>query len=495
MELTRTTFDMIKGSLSSLRVTIASSLIGAVIRSLNDKLLDTVTVIDFGADPRGIADSTAAFQAAWDCCTDKAKVLGHGLRLRIPGGNYKITGKLNFNWRATDDTANDADTRRISIIGDGYGCTFINDMREDPQGEPLMYFDGGLTDPHLRISLYGFRIQRKGQDFKGWGFYFRNIAIMDMVNTDTHWFDHGAVFHDVIQCKIDHCQFGANKRGMVASKLNWTQPNVFDLRHVMFGGNKNSALTITNGANFKIDTCTFEGTGSSFTDDITVSYTGAPYEGGLGMMIVNSYFENNHVLSDVNVGSNEAASGNFIIEGNSFQRTSPERYCRQHLNLSPNNSAGKHRYHLRGNKFKFAGGYTHQVGDGSVVVQTPWAEVKEEGNLYEPQQPPTYGNNAIDGYNNKIVALAKISAGATPGVVNQYNVASVVRNATGVYTLNFIKPLTFPPYSIVATVEGALGTASVTGYSVNSLQITINDNTWSASNNIAFNVQATGVML
>lgn len=467
----------------------------AVTTGLDEYLMERVSVIRFGADPTGVKDSTAAFQAALDACSDKPGIFGHGRTMIVPGGNYKITAPLYYTWIA-DTTLVDNHTRRLSIRGDGSGCTFLN--YSGPAGTtPVLTVDGGLVDPHLRVSISGMRIQRPDQSRVGWGVYFKNVAIMQLQELDVHWFDHGVVFHDVISCKIDHCQFSVNQRGMVASKLLWTCPNVFDLRHVMFSSNAIQALNITDGANFKLDTCTFEGNGNNKSYESghrTIQYTGAPVEGGLGLYIVNSYFENNFVYADVCIESNNGEyPGSFCLELCSFQRTSPTRNCTTHVNLSPNSSGGKHRVYLRGNNFKFAGGYTHQSGDSSVIIQTDWVEMYDQGNVYHPMQAPQYQNRVVNGYDNKVVCTAQIAAGGA--VVYGHNVASVAKGSTGVYSINFKKALTSGSVVAVASTVTAPGRCIITGYSATGLQVTVQDSGGNATDAIAFNLIATGIML
>jgi len=60
---------------------------GAVKRDLDAKLKETVSVLDFGADKTGVANSKAAFQAAFDA----AAAAGGGTVL-IPDGAYLISG-------------------------------------------------------------------------------------------------------------------------------------------------------------------------------------------------------------------------------------------------------------------------------------------------------------------------------------------------------------------------------------------------------------------
>jgi len=55
---------------------------GAVTRTIQNKLRDVVSVLDFGADPTGVLDSTAAFTAA----------LAAANQVFVPGGEYRING-------------------------------------------------------------------------------------------------------------------------------------------------------------------------------------------------------------------------------------------------------------------------------------------------------------------------------------------------------------------------------------------------------------------
>lgn len=469
---------------------------GAATRTQHFKNTDYISVADFaGADPTGATASTAAFQAALDACSDKNNVFGYGRALHIPAGKWKIDAPLYYNWRNTN-TQTDGDTRRLVIFGDGSACTFINDTRTTPGTTPLITFDGGQTDPFLRLSIRDLRFQRPSYDKLGWGLYFKNVAIMDIRNVDSQWFLNGAVCHDVLYAKFDHCQFGANDMGIRMSRLNWTRPNVFMFHQCMFGGNASGCVDITDGANIKFDTCNFEGTGTSNAgSQRTIQYTGGPEEGGIGLIVTNCYFENNFVFADIAIESNNAtAFGGHIVEGNTFQRTSPTRYCKGHVNFSPNNSGGFQRLHFRGNTFKFLGGYAHNSGDFSITAQTDWAEVREEGNIYNSAQLPVYTGKVIDGYDNRVVATAKISP-ATPSISAGHNVASVTRVSTGVYRINFKKALSNVTVIPVATVEGGIGACSITGYDNTYVQVTTNSSAWTVSDSIAFNVVCIGIRL
>lgn len=77
---------------------------GDSVRTLTSKLEEILSVLDFGADPTGVADSTTAFQAAIDATTATKGCI------YIPRGSYKITTTINIE-----------DKFGLSIIGSGQG--------------------------------------------------------------------------------------------------------------------------------------------------------------------------------------------------------------------------------------------------------------------------------------------------------------------------------------------------------------------------------------
>ena len=61
---------------------------GAVNRPFTEKLAESISVLDFGADPTGVADSTTAIQAALTA--------GSGKGVYVPAGTYNITATLKI---------------------------------------------------------------------------------------------------------------------------------------------------------------------------------------------------------------------------------------------------------------------------------------------------------------------------------------------------------------------------------------------------------------
>jgi hypothetical protein len=73
-------------------VTFVQAGLGAVVRTAQAKMRDTVSVKDFGAVGDGVTDDTAAIQAALDYCESQSG--GRGWVVYAPTGQYRCTGKL-----------------------------------------------------------------------------------------------------------------------------------------------------------------------------------------------------------------------------------------------------------------------------------------------------------------------------------------------------------------------------------------------------------------
>lgn len=88
---------------------------GAVSRTVQAKLRETVSATDFGADKTGATNCLVAVTAAWDYC------LANGADLYLPAGLYKITSENNFPFGRIDGSAPTSllDCGNITIFGDG----------------------------------------------------------------------------------------------------------------------------------------------------------------------------------------------------------------------------------------------------------------------------------------------------------------------------------------------------------------------------------------
>ena len=125
-------------------VTFLQAGTGAVARSVQAKLREYVSVLDFDADPTGVADSSAAFQAAYD--TGKA--------VWIPAGTYLLNTGIDCTTSSSSTF-----TPGPRFIGEGLSLVTIN----SPYNGPV--FDV-TTDTTLKFQLggefSGFKLQKSG---------------------------------------------------------------------------------------------------------------------------------------------------------------------------------------------------------------------------------------------------------------------------------------------------------------------------------------------
>ncbi len=93
-----TIWDQVVGLVDSYQL----SSTGSVVRTVPSKLQESISVLDFGADPTGVADSTSAFNSCFAATTNPV----------IPPGNYIFNEQLNYN-----------STSKLSIKGAGSSVT------------------------------------------------------------------------------------------------------------------------------------------------------------------------------------------------------------------------------------------------------------------------------------------------------------------------------------------------------------------------------------
>jgi hypothetical protein len=126
--------------------------VNAVLRTVESKLRDVVSVIDYGADPTGIVDSTAAIQAA-------ITALGvNGGEVFFPVGDYKVTAQINIplaTWKPVllRGAAN-------STITSTHNGIVFNDSTENARYEHLQFVGPGKTNVSSKAI--------KGKFTQGW---------------------------------------------------------------------------------------------------------------------------------------------------------------------------------------------------------------------------------------------------------------------------------------------------------------------------------------
>jgi hypothetical protein len=214
--------------LDSRQATFTPAGTGAVVTTVQDKLRESVSVLDFGADPTGVTDSTAAIQNA----------VNASLNVYIPAGNYLV----DDNWVPLREGS--------SIYGDGIGATRLFSPRTIGASVGILYANSGAAGTQLSDIMIC------------------DIEFDGLVNTlGFSEFKHLVSLHGVKDVLIERCKFtGFRSDGVyIGSGVNGA-----DERH-------NTNVTVRD--------CVFDGVNSDNRNGISVI-------DGNGIHILNNTFRN-----------------------------------------------------------------------------------------------------------------------------------------------------------------------------------------------------------
>lgn len=303
---------------TSEQITFTAAGAGATLRNLVDKVRECVSVKDFGAVGDGVADDTAAIQAAM---TAHKKVY-------FPAGSYKITSSLVLTTGAV-------------LIGDGMDRTYIkphtigmvairsnsvalyvqmSDLAIEPTtitgfGGVGLLLDSVSQSAFYNIRINGFRtgaltgIGMKLTNTYG-GSYFNSFEHLAIENSDTALLMEGtdpltAVgYHDFLKLVIfqeHHCLM------LKAPVTNSSIYNHFNSVYIQGDGGPGYGVYCEGGANL-IDFLVID-QGAGMTKNVSFNPTGASTASGNS--IVRAYgvtmYENNNVSGAPNQLTNESA--------------------------------------------------------------------------------------------------------------------------------------------------------------------------------------------
>ena len=278
-----------KGLSSGFQVVTGPDSLHPVVRSLQDKLDDYVSVKDFGATGNGADDDTAAIQRALDrvfATNQRTTVANHHRTINFPAGEYRITAPLLI----PPYTRIQGEGKRTTVIrgshngplayfvdsfgqyGTGYGLpdqsSVIPEVAEyhfsdleflhlnTSYNQSCMIIDGCLTAQFQRVCFRGSTkytepdsaIYGTGTDYytsdRGTGIagvYLRNsstsqaVRNVSFLNCDFMDINYGIEMSDeIIGTSVQSCYFDHNYHNMV---INVTNPGDYSSRGTMINDN------------------------------------------------------------------------------------------------------------------------------------------------------------------------------------------------------------------------------------------------------------------
>jgi len=117
---------------------------GATSRTVTSKLQESVSVLDFGADPTGVADSTSAIQAAI--------AAGRGKRIYLPKGTYKTTSPIVINSVVSSSAT------PFIMYGDGFdanGGSNGTSINYSGSSDAIQITNTGGVDTYIGLEDFG----------------------------------------------------------------------------------------------------------------------------------------------------------------------------------------------------------------------------------------------------------------------------------------------------------------------------------------------------
>jgi hypothetical protein len=250
----------------------------------------SVNVLDYGADPTGVAASNVQIQNAINAAVDAGK------SLYVPSGFYKITETLTIPFRASQ-------TAGLLMFGEGRMNSMFFNMASS--NKPTLVFEGSVSVPNKMT------FQCENMGFMGFSAY-PNDAIHLDTTTFNATFENcfvmangrGINITNALGIELINCEFGASDMFTYMAALGFPATTFVSSAHIFFDiADANSFVTSTNIIQCKI---------GNFCDYNILSNNQGTSAIGLNIKVQNC------TLSNSNYGSYLLGFQNVVWDGNYF---------------------------------------------------------------------------------------------------------------------------------------------------------------------------------
>lgn len=391
-----------------------------------------LTIRQFGAS-ESVSNNAAQIQAAIDFC------IPLGIKLRIPRGVYPVgsPGILVDNVGAGSTGGTQSISFRTSLTGDGMGSSIL-----DYTGPAAAYCLGIITGGSSRTEFSGFSILQKGASKIGYGIQLTESAHVEFENIAVEGFEYGVKAVDNFSISWNNCRLASNIYGLDAAFGTISRPNDFGFNNCNFIGNTTLGARFQNPTTLSFKGGSFEGNGSMVALNGGLEINGNPVDGISGLVASGVYFEGNKGDFDIAIRDNTANPGIHNINASTFNRISNVDFVSANVAFYKTNAA-KTIISIHGNGFAGFNTYVANASRRYIQVPAPVDNnyVMDLGpNIWGDQieKPVLLGARAAD---SRVSAAVRFN-GTTATIDGvSVNVASVVRNSIGDYTISYAKAL------------------------------------------------------
>lgn len=433
-------YDNVVAAVDASGVTYTAPYTGAVSRTVQSKLAESVSVKDFGAVGDGTTDDTAAIQAA----VNSLSAAGKGGTVFLPAGAYKITSNILITWpNSTDQNA----PGRITLKGAGADLSYIYDYRNNTAaatgGAITIDFSAGVDNRFLTMYLGEFSIIKKINATTyssgtysigtGNGLYLDTVPGIGALNDiRIIGYNTGVVLKDCLGITINNFNVQLADIGFLASKVSFSEPNAMTFNNCTVAGVKTIGYLLVGGGPMIINGGVIETVG-------VMSGGSQPTTGGIVYtaseflpteLIVNGvFFENNGGNADIyiNVPSGSAAKASSSVQNCLFARNSSTLYTYNNIFVSNNNASAAITLTTIGNGFKGFASYvpssSRKYIDASGVGTTT---IYGLGNTYnDATEVPTVVTNISGGGGGSQNLQSVTALGSVTTINSNFNGANI----------------------------------------------------------------------
>jgi len=431
-----------------------------------------------GTDPADWAANDAALQAALNAIS----AAGGGV-LNIPAGRYYFQAGASIDYGTLPDPL----FGRVSIRGAGSGATELAFPVSITEATLLTITGGtwGTAETGADIFIEGLRFRggyaNPAPTGGNTGIHLQSISRFSTEDVEFVEFTYATRFEDVLNYQATRTRWNFNNYGLYADGPNapllGSDPNIYTFVHCTGVGNRQYAHRFVKGGNLVYLGGSFEGnshTGAwtSDTNRATIFLDQMGVNAATAVSILGTHFENNAGDADIVINHDQRPC-NYQIDGADFFRNGAvgAQNADHHI-LFNTTGAAKARVKVRagfGSVNGYVGSTSTRVIEEGTITGTPIHTWDLEGCTYEDltEKP------SLPGANN--VAESRASAwvnfnGSDVAINSEFNVESVTKDSTGIYTINFKRAMKNPVFAI-STSKAAPGCVYKIGQSAMMVQV------------------------